>query len=532
MRGFPIGRRLRAAALAVLLALPAPGIGWGGAAVSAAVTLAWPDAAWARRGFSGGYARPSFRSFGGGGSSFSARRPGFSGGYARPRTPDFAPRQNFGSSPGDRAVGRSGSGAAFDRFQQERTRPFTGTPGTRGPSGGGAWTSTSRSAWYGSRGWAMPPYAYGMSRRFGMWDAMFLWFMLDSLNTPSHAAFFYNHQDDRGYRDWRAQAEAKAADDPDLRKKLDALDADLAARNGTPRDPDYLPADVPAEAALAEPAAAPPPGGGSPWVVPLFAAALFLLWRARRQRALGTAGRGGTTARPRAAGRQASTGKEDDMGTLKTAAEMLRRKFTGETYTPSRFRVGMTLAVDPAPFLLAAGPTKVAAPAADAGGLVPVEAVGTLSAGAAELTRLYLPGKVGFFQLHLDAAGSPDECRYFAVIDEVDPADEDEWGFWLDDSEGMIGWAQFETKDGRTYDRVWSPGLRRARPIAFDESVRTAAGTAPRSERTMLYGAPTGAAPPAPPTEYILVSAVDADGRAWVRIAAGIDVNPASLSLS
>jgi hypothetical protein len=48
----------------------------------------------------------------------------------------------------------------------------------------------------------------------------------------------------------------------------------------------------------------------------------------------------------------------------------------------------------------------------------------------------------------------------------------------------------------------------------------------------MLYAAPTGAAEPAPPTEYILVSAVEAEGQAWVEIAAGIDVNPATLSLA
>jgi hypothetical protein len=32
--------------------------------------------------------------------------------------------------------------------------------------------------------------------------------------------------------------------------------------------------------------------------------------------------------------------------------------------------------------------------------------------------------------------------------------------------------------------------------------------------------------------EYILVSAVEAEGQAWVEIDAGIDVNPATLSLA
>jgi hypothetical protein len=47
----------------------------------------------------------------------------------------------------------------------------------------------------------------------------------------------------------------------------------------------------------------------------------------------------------------------------------------------------------------------------------------------------------------------------------------------------------------------------------------------------MLYGGPTGAAPPAPDTEYILVAAINDGAQAWVEIHAGIDVNLAALTL-
>ena len=47
----------------------------------------------------------------------------------------------------------------------------------------------------------------------------------------------------------------------------------------------------------------------------------------------------------------------------------------------------------------------------------------------------------------------------------------------------------------------------------------------------MLYVGPTGAPVPAPQQEYILVSAVDHTGQAWVDIHAGIDINPAALTL-
>jgi hypothetical protein len=48
----------------------------------------------------------------------------------------------------------------------------------------------------------------------------------------------------------------------------------------------------------------------------------------------------------------------------------------------------------------------------------------------------------------------------------------------------------------------------------------------------MLYAAPTGAAAPAPPTEYMLVAAAEQADQAWVEIFAGIDVHIGMLQLS
>jgi hypothetical protein len=147
------------------------------------------------------------------------------------------------------------------------------------------------------------------------------------------------------------------------------------------------------------------------------------------------------------------------------------------------------------------------------------------------LHRLYLPGRLGFFQLHLDRSGQPDECRYFSLLDEVSPASQDEWGVWLDPAQGLIGWPQFETKDGRLYDRIWAGGGTRIPPRDLTETVQDLGGTTTRVLHAMLYGAPTNAVPPAPQTEYILVAAIEDRGQAWVEIHAGIDINPASLTL-
>ncbi|MBV8133646.1 MAG: DUF2491 family protein, partial [Alphaproteobacteria bacterium] len=85
--------------------------------------------------------------------------------------------------------------------------------------------------------------------------------------------------------------------------------------------------------------------------------------------------------------------------------------------------------------------------------------------------------------------------------------------------------------DGKTYDRVWAPGSSRVEPRQQVETVQTTTGTIERKIQAMLYGARTGAAPPAPATEYVLVCAVEQGDEAWIEVYAGIDINPAALTL-
>ena len=222
-------------------------------------------------------------------------------------------------------------------------------------------------------------------------------------------------------------------------------------------------------------------------------------------------------------------------GPLGSAGAMLRHKLGGERYSPSLYRVGMTVTVDPTPFILAGDAIKVPPPVSPGsadGGRTSVAEVGRVEGGAVDYVRLHLPERRGFFQIHADAEGRPDECRFFAPIDEVSPASAEEWGAWLDPAEGMIGWPEFQTKDGKLYGRAWVPGEGRVAPLPLVELIEGVGGTRTVRAQAMLYAAPTGAAEPAPPVEYILVSAVEAEGQAWVEIHAGIDVNPATLSLA
>ncbi len=304
------------------------------------------------------------------------------------------------------------------------------------------------------------------------------WAMLAALSVADRAAYFRQSQYDPAYQQWRQQA----VRDPDTASRLAELGDQAAGQ--------------------AVNAAAPAPtstssGSGIVWVVLFIGGAVFvLLWVARRRAAPGPA-----------------TGAPAGL--------------TGTSAT--RFRVGQTIPLDPAPFLLAAGATKVQPPTE--AGMISVEAVGLLEDAGVQLNRLYLPGRTAFFQLHLGADGTPDECRYFSRLDEVQPASQSEWGEWLDPAQGMIGWPAFQTKDGQTYDRAWAPGQTRIPPRRQTETVQALGGVTQRQLQTMLYARSTGAAAPAPTTEYAMVAAVQDGGQAWVEILAGIDVNPASLNL-
>lgn len=487
----------------------------------------------ARARSSGGYSRPSM-SFSRT-PSFSTSRsvprtPSTSGGYFRPSPAPSRPSFRPAPSAGDLSVSRQRSSSALDayRAQQNAARPPPAASSSSSyapPSGWGRTPSpvirpAERPGWYSQRGWNLPSYYPPAARSFGIWDGLFLWALLSNLSRPGSAEWFHNHQNDPGYQEWRAEAERQARDNADLRARLNELDRTLATRAGQPVDPDYLPPDIPPAVATAAqgpdrtPSVTQETGDSTPWVLIAVIAGIGVLGWAMWSRIKERRSAGGGT-----------------MSGIQSAGAMLRHKLSGEQYTPQFFRVGMTFPYDPTPFVLASGATKVVSPVPQGGNLT-VTAVGDANGGGTRFTRLYLPDDRSMFQIHTDAGGRPDECRFFSRIDQITPADPQEWAFWLDPAQGMIGWPQFQTKDGRMYDRVWSPGGGRIAPLGLTETVTDATGTHERRSRCMLYAAPTNAARPAPQAEYILVSAMQAGDEAWVEIAAGIDVNPGLLNLS
>lgn len=492
-----------------------------------ALVLAGAADGWAQsRGRSSvGYSRPAPRTPSFAPRPSAPRTPSTSGGYARPSAPSL-PFFRAAPSAGDQALSRQRSADALREqraAEQRRQEPARPAPqpapgsGTTWWGGGGSRTPSAappRSGnWFAQQGWSAPPYAAAAPRSFGVWDGLFLWFMLDHLTRPGYTDFFRSHRDDPGVQQWRQQADALARDNADLRGKLAALDRGTAA--GAAPDTGWVevPPDIPPGVASAAPARTPSSGGGMGGT--LFAAALLA----------GACALAYTAVRRR---REEEGGSP--MNPLQSAIAMARNAMAPKPYTPDHFRVGMVLTADLSPFILAAGATRVTPPEASPEGRMTVAAIGRLDAGG--LVRLHLDDRKSLFQLHLNPAGTPDECRYFSLFDEVTPADAAEWDVWLGQAEGMIGWPEFQTRDGKLYARVWSPGTSRVAPVAMAETITTAEGSETIRLQAMLYGAATGLPAPAPQTEYILVSAVERGGQAWVELRAGIDINPATLELT
>ncbi len=100
-----------------------------------------------------------------------------------------------------------------------------------------------RGVFYDTYAWGPPPYVYNLAPRYGLFDAVFLAFMVDHVAEREYALMYYNHQNDEAFVQWRQQMDQMAADNADLQAKLAAMDQQVAQlqSQGTPQDPNYVP---------------------------------------------------------------------------------------------------------------------------------------------------------------------------------------------------------------------------------------------------------------------------------------------------
>jgi len=205
---------------------------------------------------SGGYSAP--------GSSAPVMPPaaGGSGGYRAPAAGGAAP-STFRSGS-DAAMSRHSSATAYTSYRATQSQFRAAAAPPASPPSGSAFARvqqapsysvlvTHRNSYYSSWGYVPPPYIYGYAPHFGMWDAIFLWSLASAASNAAQADWFYHHQDDQGYIDWRRQADIEAQQNADLRAQLAAIDQRMSTlqSQNVPRDPNYLPPGADAQVALA-----------------------------------------------------------------------------------------------------------------------------------------------------------------------------------------------------------------------------------------------------------------------------------------
>jgi TRAP transporter TAXI family solute receptor len=113
--------------------------------------------------------------------------------------------------------------------------------------------SSARDGFYRGQGYQPPPYVYNSSPSFGMFDSLFLFWMLNNIGNKNVAATAYHHAEDPGFQKWRQDVEELSKNNADLKNKLAEMDKQVKAMQGTPKDAAYLPKGVTTDVALAAP---------------------------------------------------------------------------------------------------------------------------------------------------------------------------------------------------------------------------------------------------------------------------------------
>ena len=101
-----------------------------------------------------------------------------------------------------------------------------------------------RGVFYDHYHYAPPPYVYNMYPRYGIYDTMFLAFMLDNIAQQQYALMYYNHMNEVPMMQWRQDMDNQAATDDSLRDKLAVMDQQVANLQGAPADNEYVPPDA------------------------------------------------------------------------------------------------------------------------------------------------------------------------------------------------------------------------------------------------------------------------------------------------
>lgn len=184
--------------------------------------------------------------------------PSKSGGWFSSNTkPATAPKASAGSAAKTATVDKAKSRAAYDTWQRDQ-RQYQKPASTVDRATAAKYTPANyrynpeRRAYdsknfYSSRNYTPPVVIHQMAPSYGVFDNLAMFYMLSHINQPNYAAMAYANRDSEDMKKWRADAEAAAKDNAELKAQLVALDAKVSEMKADPNAPKVAPGYVPKE---------------------------------------------------------------------------------------------------------------------------------------------------------------------------------------------------------------------------------------------------------------------------------------------
>ncbi|MCG6551095.1 MAG: YjfK family protein [Candidatus Magnetominusculus sp. LBB02] len=140
---------------------------------------------------------------------------------------------------------------------------------------------------------------------------------------------------------------------------------------------------------------------------------------------------------------------------------------------PLGLKINSIVKIDGTKFIINEGKLKVLPPGP---GTHTVVAAGKYTLASMSNYKLYLQSTMdkedeSIIQIVVDNTELI-SLAYYKVIDEIFPANEDEWGVWLNEGTGLIGYRDFIIEGELVYNRtVGSPAQDYIEPLEFTETV-------------------------------------------------------------
>ena len=160
-----------------------------------------------------------------------------------------------------------------------------------------------------------------------------------------------------------------------------------------------------------------------------------------------------------------------------------------------------------------------------------IVAVGRYTLFGISYIRAYLSQDTGAYIQFAVQGHNIIETRLFRPYDEVIPATTEDWAFWLDPTDGYIGYPIMQSKDQdgpQQYQRSWAPSDQRISPFETTEMIIDTEGSNTVVQHQMMqYARSLSDKLP----EHLLISAVATDDGMSVNLWLGIDIAEQDLTV-